>query len=135
MAKRRPAPADKNKAAVRRYFRLVMAGKPKDAIVLFAKGARHHNPYLPAGIDALLASIAEVQAGDSTTPTDAVFKVGRLIADGDNVAAYTTLVSASDPSSGMRQVHIFRFRGGRIAEYWDVTQTAPEGAPNTPNMW
>ncbi len=137
MAKRRvtASPEKENKAVVRQYFKYIMSGKPKEAIVLFAPGARHHNPYLPPGMEAVLSSMAEAQRGDTTLPSDGVFKIADAIAEGNSVVVYTTLVSASDKSKGMRQVHIFKLKGGKIAEYWDVTQAAPEGAPNAPNMW
>jgi predicted SnoaL-like aldol condensation-catalyzing enzyme len=135
-AARKVSAEERNKAVVRRYFKLLMTGRPGEARALFTPDARHHNPYLPQGMDALLNSIGQVQRGpDPTMPTDGVFTVDAAIADRNRVAVYTTFVSASNKARGMRQVHIFKFKGAKVAEYWDVTQTAPEGAPNAPNMW
>ena len=44
---------------------------------------------------------------------------------------YKTQLSSSNPSNGgLRQVHLFRFSGDKIVEYWDITQQVPENAPN-----
>jgi predicted SnoaL-like aldol condensation-catalyzing enzyme len=48
------------------------------------------------------------------------------------VAAHTEmLVNKSKPGEGgLRQVHLFRFEGDKIAEYWDVTQMIFASMPN-----
>jgi predicted SnoaL-like aldol condensation-catalyzing enzyme len=60
-----------------------------------------------------------------------------VIEDGDFVAVYTQLLGTkSDPSKGgLRQVHLFRFDGDKIAEYWDVTQTILPSIPNPANAF
>ena len=56
--------------------------------------------------------------------------IRHVLAEGDLVAVHTQ-ISASNPSSGgLRQVHLFRFSGDKIVEYWDITQMVPENAPN-----
>jgi predicted SnoaL-like aldol condensation-catalyzing enzyme len=126
----------KEKKVAREFFKFIMDGRPTDARYLFTRDCRHHNPYLRDGIDALLESIANVQKGESSDmPTDASFQIKYVIADGNVVAVYTTLESKSDKSKGMRQVHLFRFRGDRVSEYWDVTQMVPEKAPYPEKMY
>ena len=53
-----------------------------------------------------------------------------VLADGDLVAVHTQLASSNPSEGGLRQVHLFRFRGDKIVEYWDITQVVPENAPN-----
>ena len=52
--------------------------------------------------------------------------------NGDLVAAHTHLLgSRTNPGAGgLRQVHLFRFRGDTIVEYWDITQMVGPDQPN-----
>jgi predicted SnoaL-like aldol condensation-catalyzing enzyme len=119
-----------------KFFGLVGAGRPKDARSLFAADCEHHNPYLPAGMDALLDSIAKVQEGPSPgMPQDARLEIKHVLAEGNLVAVHINVQSKSDKSKGLRQIHLFRFRGDKIIEYWDVTQMAPENSPNAYRMF
>ena len=48
--------------------------------------------------------------------------IRHVLAEGDIVAVHTQ-ISRSEPSSGgLRQVHLFRFSGDKIVEYWDITK-------------
>jgi predicted SnoaL-like aldol condensation-catalyzing enzyme len=60
------------------------------------------------------------------------FTVKHVLADGDLVAAHTELLnSKSKPKKGgLRQVHLFRFEGDKIVEYWDITQQVLLDMPN-----
>jgi predicted SnoaL-like aldol condensation-catalyzing enzyme len=62
----------------------------------------------------------------------AAFTVRQVLADGDYVAVYTQLLNnGSAPSKGgLRQVHLMRFEGEKIAEYWDITQQVLPDMPN-----
>ena len=66
------------------------------------------------------------------------FPDGRLVvksvmADGDLVAVHAAYENGLG-KLGMVQVHLFRFSGDKIVEYWDVTQMAPEDSPNVNGM-
>jgi predicted SnoaL-like aldol condensation-catalyzing enzyme len=37
------------------------------------------------------------------------------------VAVHTQIASSSPKLHGMRQIHLFRFKGDKISEYWDIT--------------
>jgi predicted SnoaL-like aldol condensation-catalyzing enzyme len=117
------------------FFKFVTAGKPKEARHLFAPKCLHHNPYLPEGMDALLESMAKVQEGSQMAPSDVQFLIKHVLTDGNLVAVHTTLKSKSDALKGLRQIHLFRFRGDKIVEYWDVTQVAPADAPFVSRMY
>ena len=124
----------KEKETALRFFSLLSPEKLKEARELFAPDCRHHNPYEAPGMDALLEAIRQAQQR-ADMPKDGVFAIEHVLADGDFVAVHTTLRSRSNESFGMRQVHLFRFAGNKIAEYWDVTQMAPTGVPNASNMF
>ncbi|HUL39049.1 MAG TPA: hypothetical protein VLU38_02055, partial [Methanomassiliicoccales archaeon] len=55
-----------------------------------------------------------------------------IIAEGDLVAVHTQLLSSKGKPSegGLRQIHLFRFEGEKIVEYWDVTQQILASMPN-----
>lgn len=64
--------------------------------------------------------------------TDFGLDIQHVLVDGDMVAVYATVGSrATNKLGGMRQVHLFRFAGDKIAEYWDVTQPLPDQSPNS----
>jgi predicted SnoaL-like aldol condensation-catalyzing enzyme len=60
------------------------------------------------------------------------FKLGikHVLADGDLVAVHTTVSSSKPNEGGLRQVHLFRFSGEKIVEYWDITQDIHANMPN-----
>jgi predicted SnoaL-like aldol condensation-catalyzing enzyme len=126
----------KEKEIALKFFSLLNPDKIKEARSLFAPECRHHNPYIALGMDALLDGIMKVQKeGGADMPTDGRFYIKHAIVDGDLVAVHTTLESKSNMSKGIRQIHLFLFRGDKIVEYWDVTQQAPADAPYLANMF
>ncbi len=134
----RSAKEEREVKSVLKFFELVAAGTPKDARDLFSMDCVQHNPYLPDGIDALLESIAAVQGAQakSTGMTeDMRMETKHVLVDGDLVAVHMNVQSSSDKSKGFRQMHLFRFEGEKIAEYWDVTQVAPGNSPNASRMF
>jgi predicted SnoaL-like aldol condensation-catalyzing enzyme len=116
----------KEKATALKFFEYIGEGRAKDARSLFSGKCKQHNPYLPEGMDALLDSITKVQSNQLSMPGDVRFRIRNVMVDGNMVAIYTTLEVKSRPEKGLRQVHLFRFRGDKIIEYWDVTQNAPK---------
>ena len=83
-------------------------------------------------IEGLTDAMIAASKDPSMQSSNAEFKVQQVLADGDFVAAYTILLSnKSKPSEGgLRQIHLFRFKGDKIVENWDVTQQI---MPNMPN--
>ncbi len=68
-------------------------------------------------------------------PRDPIFKIRRVIVDRNMAVVYTTLHSKSEKGKGFRQVHMFRFNGDKIVEYWNVTQQVPKAAKYPKNMF
>ena len=126
----------KEKEIALKFFSLLSPEKLKEARNLFSPNCRHHNPYMAPGMDALLDGIKKVQQEEKDDmPKDGVFAINHVLVDGDLVAVHTTLQSQSNKSIGIRQIHLFRFEGDKIAEYWDVTQPAPRDALYIHNMF
>jgi predicted SnoaL-like aldol condensation-catalyzing enzyme len=125
---------EKEKEVALKFFSLLSPEKLGEARKLFTVNCRHHNPYMAEGMDALLEGIQQAQKGDDM-PKDGIFSIRHVLVDGDLVAVHTTLQSQSNKSFGFRQIHLFRFEGEKVAEYWDVTQSAPAGVPNAFNMF
>ncbi len=117
------------------FFNLVASAKPKDGLRFFAPECKTHNPYTGGGIKELIDAMIAVQKQGSQgiiqgSTADFKLIIRQVLADGDLVAVHTQ-ISASNPTvGGLRQVHLFRFNGEKIVEYWDITQFVPENAPN-----
>ena len=135
--RKRAARSAGRKKVVRDFFRLVTQGRQSDGLRLFAADCRQHNPYVRGGMKDLFESMSTAQREAPKYP-DPTFRIKRILADGDMVAVHTELLgSGSNPGAGgLRQVHLFRFgRGGKIVEYWDVTQGVMPDMPNAENAF
>ena len=117
------------------FLSLIAAGRPKDGLVFFTPDCITHNPYTAGGMDALTDAMIAVQKQGSAgivkgSSADFKLSIRRVLAEGDFVAVHTTLSGSNPASGGLRQIHLFRFKGDKIVEYWDITQLIPEAAPN-----
>ena len=117
------------------FLRLVGSGRPKDGLRFFAPDCKTHNPYTVGGMDALTDAMIAVQkqgAQGILKGSKADFKlvIRQVLAEGDLVAVHTQISSSKPSEGGLRQVHLFRFSGDKIVEYWDISQQVPENAPN-----
>lgn len=114
------------------YFKLISSGKYKEGLRFFASECKTHNPFVSGSVenltDAMIAASKDLGA-QSKEPS---FSVRNILADGDLVAVHTEFLnSKSQPGEGgLRQVHLFRFEGDKIAEYWDITQQVLSDMPN-----
>jgi predicted SnoaL-like aldol condensation-catalyzing enzyme len=117
---------------VTEYFNLLAAGKYKDVLRFFTPDCKTHNPYISGNMEALTDAMIAANNDMKAQSSDIGFSVKHLIIEGDLVAAHTQLLySKSNPGKGgLRQAHIFRFEGNKIAEYWDITQEVLESVPN-----
>jgi predicted SnoaL-like aldol condensation-catalyzing enzyme len=129
---------EKQKKIALSFFRLIVPPDgPMAALRIFSPRAKHHNPYCAPGMKALFEEMSKVQQrpGENDMPSDPVFQIKNVVADGDMVVIHTTMQSKSDKKRGFRQIHMFRFRGDKIVEYWDVTQMVPKEAKYPMNMF
>ena len=127
-----PARAAQRRAIAKEYFRLIGEGKFEDGLKFFARGCRTHNPYIAGDMVALTKGMAAASAEMTPQYSDPVFTVEHVLVDGDFVAVHTGMLgSRSKPGEGgLRQVHLFRFQGLKIVDYWDITQTVTRDQPN-----
>ena len=117
------------------FLNLIGEGRPKEGLRFFAPNCMTHNPYVLGDMDALTDAMITVEkegAQGIIKGSTADFKliIRNVLADGDLVAVHTQLSSPRPSDGGLRQVHLFRFSGDKIVEYWDITQQVPENAPN-----
>ena len=109
------------------FLSLVGSGKPKDGLRFFDPECETHNPYTAGGMNELTDAMVAVQkqgAEGISKGSKADFKlvIRQVLADGDMVAVHTQVSSSRPSEGGLRQVHLFRFSGDKIVEYWDITQ-------------
>ena len=114
------------------YFKLVTAGKFKEGLRFFSPDCKTHNPFISGSIEKLTDSMIAANKDLGAQSKEPSFAVKHVLADGDIVAVHTEFLnSKSNPSEGgLRRVHLFRFEGDKIVEYWDITQQI---LPNMPN--
>jgi len=117
------------------FFNLIGSGRPKDGLRFFSPDCKTHNPYVIGGMTELIDAMIAVQKQGSEgimkgSKADFRLEVKQVLAEGDLVAVYTTVSSSNPSEGGLRQVHIFRFSGDKIVEYWDITQDVHENMTN-----
>jgi predicted SnoaL-like aldol condensation-catalyzing enzyme len=117
------------------FLRLAGSGKPKEGLRFFAPECKTHNPYTAGGINELIEAMIAVQKQAAQgiikgSTADFKFTIRQALAEGDMVAVHTQVSSSKPGEGGLRQVHLFRFNGDKIVEYWDITQNVPENSPN-----
>jgi predicted SnoaL-like aldol condensation-catalyzing enzyme len=117
------------------FFNLIGLGKPKDGLRFFSPDCKTHNPYFVGGMNELIDAMIAVQKQGAEgimerSQADFKLSIKQVLADGDLIAVHTTVSSSKPSEGGLRQVHIFRFSGDKIREYWDITQDIHENMPN-----
>jgi predicted SnoaL-like aldol condensation-catalyzing enzyme len=120
------------KNVVLEYFKLVVAGKFREGFRLFTPDCKPHNPFVAGSMNILIDAMVAANNEGSAEYPEAEFAVKYLLAEGDFLVAHTQLLSnKSNPNKGrLRPVHLFRFKGAKIVECWNVTQQV---TPNMPN--
>ncbi|OPG09892.1 SnoaL-like polyketide cyclase [Streptomyces sp. GKU 895] len=89
-----------------------------------------HNPNIPNGVEGVKAGLGaffEQFPELKVTPK-------RVIAEGDLVAVHSHYVNAPG-ERGQAVVDLFRVRGGKIVEHWDVIQDVPATSANDNGMF
>jgi predicted SnoaL-like aldol condensation-catalyzing enzyme len=117
------------------FLNLISMGRPKDGLKFFSADCKTHNPYVVGGMNELINAMIAVQKQGSQgiikgSTADFKLNVRQVLADRNTVAVHTTVASSNPSQGGLRQVHLFRFSGEKIVEYWDITQDIHENMPN-----
>jgi predicted SnoaL-like aldol condensation-catalyzing enzyme len=118
------------KQSAKTFLALCATGKVDQAYQLVAADFRHHNPYFKGDAASLKAAMAD--AARKFPRTGIEFQ--RAIEEGSLVAVHSKVTH--EPSGRAIAVgHIFRFKGERIVELWDVAMEEPEDSPNEQGMF
>jgi len=117
------------------FFNLVGSGRPKDGLRFFAPECKTHNPYTGGGMKELIDAMIAIQKQGAQgiiqgSTADFNLIIRQVLAEGDLIAVHTQISGSNPSAGGLRQVHLFRFSGDKIVEYWDITQMVPQNAPN-----
>lgn len=97
-------------------------------------GYIQHNPYAQTGREAAIAFLTKFVEGNPGQRT----KIHRIIADGNLVAAHShgwQEDGTPEQKRGFAVVDMFRVRGCKVMEHWDVISPVPETAANTNTMF
>ncbi len=114
------------KDAAVKFLQLVVAGRIDDAYAKHVDmSGRHHNPFFLAGFRALQKAMTE---NHKEFPGKQLI-VKHVLGDGDLVAVHSHLIPHPG-DIGMIVVHLFRFHGDKIVEFWDCGQSVPADSPN-----
>lgn len=120
-----------HKEAAIMFLRLASSGNVREAYEKYVDPSfRHHNPFFKGDAESLIKGMEE----NAAKFPDKVFKVLRALEQGEFVAVHSR-VDLKPNEGGIALVHIFRFKGDRIVELWDVAQPAPKDSPNERGMF
>ena len=116
-----------HREAAVQFLRLVTAGRIDEAYQKYVDmGGKHHNCYFPAGLPALKKAMID---NHKQFPVKN-YTLKNVICEGNMVAVHAHL-SLKENDNGMVVVHICRFEGDKIVEFWDCGQAIPPDMPNT----
>jgi|NGEPerStandDraft_6_1074524.scaffolds.fasta_scaffold29081_2 predicted SnoaL-like aldol condensation-catalyzing enzyme len=122
---------DGHKQAALQFLKLIETGQVEQAYRKYAAAnGRHHYPYFQAGFPALQKGMQE----NHDQFPNMRLTVKNVIGDGDLVAIHSQIVQKPG-ETGLAGVHIFRFQGDKIAEFWDVGEPVPADSPNVDGMF
>jgi predicted SnoaL-like aldol condensation-catalyzing enzyme len=113
------------------FLTLVSTGRVREAYEgHVGSGFRHHNPYFHGDADSLMAAMEE----NATKNPDKELEIQFALQEGQRVVVFSR-VRQRPGDLGGAVVHIFRFEGNRIAEFWDIGQEVPEDSVNENGMF
>ncbi|WP_324618001.1 nuclear transport factor 2 family protein [Streptomyces dysideae] len=120
-----------NKRLVTAYVDQLLVKKDLAAVDKYVGPEYHqHNPTIADGVEGVKAGLgAYFEAFPKLTVTPK-----RIVAEGDLVAVHSHYVNAPG-ERGTAIVDLFRVRGGKIVEHWDVLQDVPETSANDNTMF
>ncbi|MDX2939169.1 nuclear transport factor 2 family protein [Streptomyces ipomoeae] len=112
------------------YFDRLLVGKDPGAVEYLAPEYHQHNPTIPSGS----AGLREQFTSFFQQFPQLTVERKTVVAEGDLVAIHAHYrLTPSD--RGQSVFDIFRVRGGKIVEHWDVLQDVPETSANDNTMF
>lgn len=113
------------------FLTLAASGRVREAYARHvAESFRHHNAHFPGDRESLLIAMEQ----SAKQEPHKSFTVKQVIESGDRVAVLSRLRRV-DAGREYAVVHILRFEGSKIVEFWDVAQEIPKDSPNTLGMF
>jgi predicted SnoaL-like aldol condensation-catalyzing enzyme len=114
------------KESAQEFLRMVASGDVREAYGKHvASDFRHHNVFFPGDATSLMIAMEE----NASKNPQKILEVRHALQDGDLVAVHSWVrMRPDDPGAAL--VHLFRFRGDRIVELWDIGQPIPKQSPN-----
>ncbi|MDN3023367.1 nuclear transport factor 2 family protein [Streptomyces sp. S.PB5] len=120
-----------NKKLVTTAFDQLLVKKDLSALDRYwSSEYEQHNPNIPNGVDGAKAGLG----GYFKQFPQLKVTPKRVIAEGDLVAVHSHYVNAPG-ERGQAIVDLFRVRGGKIVEHWDVIQDVPATSANDNGMF
>lgn len=114
------------KESALQFLRQIIAGDIREAFREHTlPGLKHHNAYFPGDVQALIKGMEDNHAHFP----DKIFETKTAVSEGALVAVHS-LMRFHPAHPGVAVVHVFRFEGDKIAEFWDVAQVLPDESPN-----
>ena len=102
-------------------------GKTEDAYARFiAPDFIHHNQYFKGDRESLKSAMAEAHEKSPNKRID----VKQIFEDGDFVITHSLVVRGNPSDPDVAVVHIFKFRGDKVVELWDLVQLLDKNSPN-----
>ncbi len=115
-----------NKASASAFLRMVVDRQIDDAYERFIdSNFIHHNQFFKGDRASLKAAMHEASAKNP----EKILEIKKVVEEGDEVVTLSH-VRQRPEDSGVAVVHIFRFKGGKVVELWDLGQPITENSVN-----
>jgi predicted SnoaL-like aldol condensation-catalyzing enzyme len=123
-------PRDRKTAAVD-FLERIVDGDIEEAFKRYAdpKG-KHHNPFTPAGFEALKKGMQDAHRQFPHKE----WEILHVLLDGDLVAIHGHMVLVPGKTD-LATLHLVRFEGNWIVEFWDMAQAIPDPPVNQDGMF
>ncbi len=119
-------PSGSHKEVAMDFLRLIVAGDIREAYRKYTgPDFRHHFPYSRGDAESLMAAME----ADAAANPEKVVEFQRALQEGDLVAVHSW-IQQKPTEPGAAVVHLFRFEGELIAEFWGIGELLPEESPN-----
>ena len=116
----------KKEAAVA-FLKTAGTGKTDEAYAKFiAPSFVHHNQYFKGDRESLKMAMAEAH---EKSPNKLI-EVKQVFEDGNFVITHSRVVRVNPDEPEIAVVHIFKFKGDKVVELWDLGQLLSKDSPN-----
>lgn len=115
------------KEVVRSFLKMAERGSYQEAYHQFiAPEFKHHNVYFKGDRESLLNAMQE---SAKESPNEKI-EVKQIFEDGETVITHSQVLRKDQSLQPIVVIHIWKFKGDKIVELWDVGQELPKESPN-----